>query len=141
MRLPFLFSISNTRDQTWTAVNVASWTMAELGSAITTASVPTIKPLFTWAFPRFSFNLGSENPTDASKVSNATSDQSGPFALETIGTAPTRKNRAGGNGDLETGPGDGESEEHILNDAGSTTRPSTRAPTNSDTIEESNRIA
>jgi len=73
IRLPYLHGLNQSKDptcethlrdfhhflltcKTGDVVNIASWSIAELGSAITLSSVPAIRPLFAHYFPNF---LGS----------------------------------------------------------------------------------
>ena len=138
LRIPFLHNISHTRDPTWDVTDIATWTIAELGSAITTASVPTFRPLITSIFPKFM------NPNTVTSSSLAKSE---PIALNTIGgssqgaalspgqTQGSQGRRQG----LET-VGDGESEEHILHEDGRVTRGTNEVPVSRGGADEIGRI-
>jgi hypothetical protein len=52
IRLPFLYSVNHSGDPTWAVVDVVNWSIAEVGSAITTSSIPPIRPLITHIFPK-----------------------------------------------------------------------------------------
>jgi hypothetical protein len=51
IRLPYLHGLNQSKDPTWDVPNIATWSIAELGSAITLTSIPAIRPLFAHYFP------------------------------------------------------------------------------------------
>ncbi len=143
IRLPFLRVLSVSQDPTWTAVDGASWTIAELGSAITTTSVPTLKPLVSWIFPKFTLTSAG----DSKGVSKSSANRSSAFALSNIGSGshgPVRKyeeiEKSKSGHAFETAIGDGESEEYILNDGGIVIRRSIEMHVTSATTDKGSRI-
>lgn len=113
--------------------DVATWTIAELGSAITTASIPTIRPLVTWIFPRFT--LSSKG---SSEQSSSLKQKGSAYALATIGGG-----RMGSKSyaEIESGKsGDNESEEYILNEDGRVIRQTVKMEVSSETLPKGQRM-
>lgn len=116
IRLPFLAHLNQSKDPTWDVVDIATWSTAELGSAITTSCIPTTRPLISWLFPKF--RLTSNNSADESNPAKPS------FALGTIGSTKVggRKNyteiTSEGRARRMKELGEGESEEYILSEDG-----------------------
>ncbi|SPQ25620.1 9a8cf3c1-f0de-4662-bd0b-64339b212d48 [Thermothielavioides terrestris] len=64
IRLPYLHHLNQSTDPTWDVVNIAMWSIAELGSAITLTSVPAIRPLVGHYFPHLMGSLVGKSTGD-----------------------------------------------------------------------------
>lgn len=126
IRLPFLHDLNQSNDPTWGVVDIATWSIAELGSAITTASIPTTRPLITWLFPKFRLtSTGESHPSDHSQFQSRSRSKSGVgslIALNTIGGGKIGRSDMKNYSEITDGRGsegeDNESEEYILAENG-----------------------
>jgi hypothetical protein len=133
VRLPFLQDLNQSKDPSWSAVDVTTWSIAEISSAITAASVPCIRPLVTWIFPRFTFSSGgTSNPTFDARPSKG-----GPLVLSVIGGDKTDELGPKSYTEIERRR-DNESEEYILNEDGRVIRQTITTTTSSETLREDN---
>jgi hypothetical protein len=71
IRLPYLYNLNQPdSDPTWEVVNIAIWSIAELGSAITLSSIPAIKPVWVHAMDGWKSRRGvGESSQDTSPSS------------------------------------------------------------------------
>jgi len=90
LRFPYLYDLNQSTDPTWSVPNVVIWTIAELGSAITLCSVPTIRPLYAHLFqnPAKKRRNGSESggTTEAVQRPPRRVVASFPFSIGSIGS-------------------------------------------------------
>lgn len=90
LRFPYLYDLNQSQDPTWSVPNVVIWTIAELGSAITLCSIPTIRPLYAHLFQNPAKKRrnasGSGNTTDPVERPQRRAVRSFPFSIGTIGS-------------------------------------------------------
>ncbi|KAF2464123.1 uncharacterized protein BDR25DRAFT_243382, partial [Lindgomyces ingoldianus] len=133
IRLPFLHDLNKSTDPTWGVTDVATWSIAELGSAITTASIPTTRPLISWIFPKF--RLTSSGPSqDETRPPNS-------YALSSVVSGTKRR-------DINTyteihagkdGQADNESEDYILNENGRVIRQTVKMSVSTESFRQDGR--
>ncbi|KAF2204470.1 hypothetical protein GQ43DRAFT_437893 [Delitschia confertaspora ATCC 74209] len=135
VRLPFLHNLNQNVDPTWDIVDIATWSIAELGSAITTTSIPPIRPLISLFFPKFL--RSTEQASDPYTYTGSTTTPSRSRHSHTLislasipkGKSSERKNyteiHAGM--DANSARGDAESEDFIVTETGRVVRASVKS--------------
>ena len=97
IRLPFLHGLNQSKDPTWDVPNIATWSIAELGPAITLTRIPAIRPLFAHYFPNVMGSLagksghGGSNQTPAAGGTGRTKKTTEFSAPETTATKTSKQ--------------------------------------------------
>ncbi|KAF8855779.1 hypothetical protein BDZ45DRAFT_746064 [Acephala macrosclerotiorum] len=90
LRLHSLYVVSISEDTTWANTEAAIWSSIEINTGIVCASLPTIKPVISWIFPRL---LSSNRSTQPTYISNGSRLQNrfGQTPIELVGFGTTPK--------------------------------------------------
>ncbi|KAH7389242.1 hypothetical protein BKA64DRAFT_680100 [Cadophora sp. MPI-SDFR-AT-0126] len=89
LRLRSLYIVSTSEDVTWANTEAAIWSSIEINTGIVCASLPTIKPVISWIFPRLLSSNRADQPTF---ITNGSHSQNRlgrtPVELVDFGTTP-----------------------------------------------------